>query len=97
MQYKFGVSIEIKQLNKLNKFKKKAIGVTSFKPKNEPINSLFRNLKILTYDNCIFVHDQLNENLPESFSNILTMAPVQHNYYKINNKFDNQRTELCET
>ena len=35
---------------------------------------------ILAYDNCIFVHDQLNENLPESFSNVLTTAPVQHNY-----------------
>ena len=42
----------------------------SFKPKNEPTNPLFQNLKIikfkdiLAYNNSIFVHDQLNENLP---------------------------------
>ena len=71
MQYRLGVSIEIKQLKKLNKFKKKAIRIMSFKTKSEPTNPLFRNLKIikfkdiLAYNNCIFVYDQLNENLPK--------------------------------
>ena len=35
---------------------------------------------ILAYSNCIFAHDQLNENLPESFSNFFMTAPAQHNY-----------------
>ena len=56
-----------------------------FKPKNEPSNPLFQNLKIMkledifAYNNCIFVHDQRNGNLPESFSNFFTTAPAQHN------------------
>ena len=56
------------------------------KPKNEPTNPLFQNLKItkfkdiLAYNNCIFVHEQLNENLPKSFSKFFTTAPAQHNY-----------------
>ena len=58
----------------------------SFKPKNKPTNSLFQSLKIvkfkdiLAYNNCIFVHDQINENLPKSFSKFFTTAPAQHNY-----------------
>ena len=35
---------------------------------------------ILAYNNCIFQHDQLKENLPESFSNFFMTAPAQHYY-----------------
>ena len=35
---------------------------------------------ILAYNNCIFVHEQLNENLPKSFNKFFTTAPAQHNY-----------------
>ena len=58
----------------------------SFKPKNETTNPLFRNLKIIkfkdivAYNNCIFVHEQLNENLLKSFNKFFTTAPAQHNY-----------------
>ena len=58
----------------------------SFKPKTEPTNPLFRNLKIikfkdiLAYNNCIFVYNKLNENLPRSFNKFFTTAPAQHNY-----------------
>ena len=58
----------------------------SFKPKNEPNNPLFRSLKIikfrdiLAYNNSIFVHDQLNENLPKSLIKFFMTAPAQHNY-----------------
>ena len=64
----------------------KAIRIMSFKPKNDPTNPLFRNLKIikfkdiLAYNNCISVHDQLNENLPRSFNKSFSTAPAQHNY-----------------
>ena len=58
----------------------------SFKLEHEPTNPLFRNLKIikfkdiLAYDNCIFVHDQLNEDLPKSFNKFFMTAQAQKNY-----------------
>ena len=70
----------------IEQIQEKAIRIMSFKPKNEPTNPLFRKLKIikfkdiLAYNNCIFVHDQLNENLPKSFNKFFTTAPAQHNY-----------------
>ena len=35
-------------------------------------------IDVPAYNNCVFVHDQLNENLPESFSNFFKTAPKQH-------------------
>ena len=35
---------------------------------------------MFAYKNCIFVHDQINENISESFNNLFTTAPAQHNY-----------------
>ena len=73
-------------IKEIEQIQEKAIRIMSCKPKNEPTNPLFRNLKImkfkdiLAYNNCIFVHDQLNENLPERFCNFFTTAPAQHNY-----------------
>ena len=58
----------------------------SFKPKNEPTYPLFRNLKIIKFrdilacNNCIFVHDQLNENLSKILNKFFMTAPAQHNY-----------------
>ena len=101
-------------INEIEQIQEKAIRIMSFKPKNEPTNPLFRNLKIikfrdiLAYNNCIFVHDQLNENLPKSFNKFFTTAPAQHNYntrqrqlqqyhYKINNTFSNLWTKLFKS
>ena len=73
-------------IKQIQQIQEKAIRIMSFKPKTEPTNPLFRNLKIikfkdtLAYNNCIFVHDQLNENLPKSFNKFFTTAPAQHNY-----------------
>ena len=70
----------------IEQIQEKAIRIMSFKPKNDPTNPLFRNLKIikfkdiLAYNNCISVHDQLNENLPRSFNKSFSTAPAQHNY-----------------
>ena len=72
-------------MKEIKQIQQKAIRIMSFKPKNEPSNPLFRDLKImkfkdiLAYNNCIFVHDQLNENLPESFSNFFMTAPAHRN------------------
>ena len=86
MQYQSRGNLEIKQLKIIEQIQEKAVRIMSFKPKNEPDNPLFWNLKIIkfkdihTYNNCIFLHDQPNENLPKSFSKLFTTAPAQHNY-----------------
>ena len=73
-------------IKEIEQIHEKAIRIMSFKPKNERTNSLFWKLKIIkfkdivAYNNCIFVHDQLNENLPKSFNKFFTTAPAQHNY-----------------
>ena len=86
MQYKSGGQNRNQTIKGIEQIQEKAIRIVSFKPKNEPTNPLFQNLKIiklkdiLTYNNCIFVHDQLNENLPKSFGKFSTTTPAQHNY-----------------
>ena len=72
-------------IEEIEQIQEKTIRILSFKPKNEPTNPLFWKLKlkfkdILPYNNCVFVHDQLNENLPKSFNKFFTTAPAQHNY-----------------
>ena len=73
-------------IKEIEQIQEKAIRIMSFKPKNEPTNPLFRNLKIIKFrdilacNNCIFVHDQLNENLPKSLNKFFMTAPAQHNY-----------------
>ena len=73
-------------MKEIKQIQEKAIRIMSFKPKTEPSNPLFRNLKItkfkdiLAYNKFIFVHDQLNENLPENFCNFFMTASAQHNY-----------------
>ena len=60
------------------KRQEKAIRIMSFKWRNDPTNPLFKKLKImklkdiLLYNNCIFAHDQINENLPENFKRLLS-------------------------
>ena len=49
-------------IKEIEQIQEKAIRIMLFKPKNEPSNPLFQNLKImkfkgiLAYNNCIFVH-----------------------------------------
>ena len=73
-------------IKEIQQIQEKAIRIMSFKPKTETTNPLFWNLKIikfkdiLAYNNCIFVYNKLNENLPRSFNKFFTTAPAQHNY-----------------
>ena len=73
-------------IEEIEQIQEKAIRIMSFKHKNQPSNPLIQNVKImkfkdiLAYNNCIFVHNQLNENLPESLNNFFTTAPAQHYY-----------------
>ena len=36
---------------------------------------------ILTYNNCLFVHDQINEKLPKTFAEYFIIALNQHGYH----------------
>ena len=88
--FRFAIQVWVQHRNHTTKAieetQEKAIRIMSFKPKNEPTNPLFRNLKImklkdiLAYKNCTFVQDQINENMPESFYNFFTTATAQHIY-----------------
>ena len=52
--------------------------------KNDPVNLLFKNLKIvrrkdiLTFNNCLFVYDQINEDMPSYFDHFFTTSENQH-------------------
>ena len=58
----------------------------SFKGRNEPANPLFKTLEImklkdiLLYNNCIFAHNQINEDFPENFKDFFQTEANQHNY-----------------
>ena len=57
----------------------------SFKGRNDPANPLFKTLEIMKlkdilYNDCIFAHNQINENLPENFKDFFQTAANQHNY-----------------
>ena len=86
MQFKYGGNTEIKQLKKYKNSKKKAIRIMFFKGGNDPANPLFKTLEmmklkdILLYNNCIFAHNQINENLLENFKDFFQTAANQHNY-----------------
>ena len=58
----------------------------SFNGRNDPTNPLFKTLEIIKlkyiplYNNCIFAHNQINENLSENFKDFFQTAANQHNY-----------------
>ena len=58
----------------------------SFKGRNDLTNPLFKILEIiklkdiLLYNNCIFAHNQINENFPENFKGFFQTAANQHIY-----------------
>ena len=58
-------------IEEIEQIQEKAIRIMSFKHKNQPFNPLIQNVKImkfkdiLAYNNCIFVHNQLNEKFEQ--------------------------------
>ena len=73
-------------IKEIEKLQEKAIRIMFFKGRNDPANPLFKTLEtmklkdILLYNNCIFAHNQINENLPENFKDFFQTAANQHNY-----------------
>ena len=62
----------------------KTIRILNFKSKNDSVNPLFKNSKImkmkdiLTFNNCLFVYDQINEAIPSNFEDFFTTSENQH-------------------
>ena len=75
------------------KFKEKAIRIISFKDRTEATNPLIKKLKvmkmkdILTYNICLFVHDQINKKLSNTFVKYFIIASNQHSYNTKGNKY----------
>ena len=86
MVLKFGANTAVRQSKKLKKSRKKAIRIISFRVNTKATNLLFKKLKlmkmknILTYNNCLFVHDQINEKLPNTFAEYIIKASNKHSY-----------------
>ena len=70
----------------IEKVQEKTIGILNFKWKNDLVNSLFKNTKIMImrdiviFNNCVFVYDQFNGGLPANFQKFFTTADNQHTY-----------------
>ena len=68
----------------IEKNQDKTIRILNFKWKNNPVNLLFKNSKImrmkdiLTFNNCLFVYDQINEDMPSYFDHFFTTSENQH-------------------
>ena len=64
----------------------KALQIISFKDRTEPSDPLCANHKILklqniiTLNNCLFIYDQLCDNLPNTFSNYFKLLKNQHRH-----------------
>ena len=64
----------------------KTIRILNFKSKNDSVNPLFKNSKImkmkdiLTFNNCLVVYDQINEDMPFSFEDLFSTSENQHSY-----------------
>ena len=69
----------------------KAVRIMCFKTKYDAVNSAYKKLKIiklrdiLTFNNCQFVHVQINRKLPVSFNEYFERTS-QHNYNTIGSK-----------
>ena len=86
MVFKFGASTEVKQSKKIEKSQQNAIRIICFKDRTEATNPLFKELKVMkmknifTYNNCLFVHDQINEKLQNNFAEYFMIVSKQHSY-----------------
>ena len=70
----------------MKKIQENTIRILNFKWKNDPVNLLFKNSKlmkikdILTFNNCLFIYDQINEDMPSNFEDFFTTSENQHPY-----------------
>ena len=80
------VSDKTEKTNQLARLQEKAIRIIKFKLAHEPVLPLFYKMKTLkmydqvTLENCLFVFDQLNKNIPESFTDYFTKIQQVHDH-----------------
>ena len=73
----------------------KVLRIISFKDRTESSDLLYVNPKILklqsiiSWNNCLFIYDQLCDNLPNAFSNYFKLLKDQHRH---NTRGSNQFT-----
>ena len=71
-------------LRDIEKLQNKAINIINSKTGSLHLNNLFKELKILkdliTFNNCLFVFDQLKEDLPQAFKNFFLKKYDHHIY-----------------
>ena len=81
----FRYGIQVWEQNR-NQAMKNIEQILNFKWKNDPVNSLFKNLKImkmkeiLTFNNNLFVYDQINEDMSSNFDDFVTTLDNQNLY-----------------
>ena len=72
----------------IKKTQNKALRIISFKDWTQPSVPFYANNKILklkniiTLTNCLFIYDQLCDNLPKTYSNYFKLDKNQHRYNK---------------
>ena len=70
----------------IKRIQNKALPIISFKDRTEPSVPLYVNDKILklqniiTLNNCLFIYDQLCDNLPNAFSKYFKLLENQHRH-----------------
>ena len=74
---RYGCQIWGQNFNRdIEKLQNKAINIINFETGSLLLNDLFNELRILklkdliTFNNCLFVFDQLKEDLPQAFKNL---------------------------
>ena len=70
----------------IEKIQQKTTRIFNFKWKNDPVNPLSKNSKIMimkdifTFNNWLFVYDQIDEDMPSNFEDFFTTSENQHPY-----------------
>ena len=87
----------------------KTIRILNFKSKNDSVNPLFKNSKImkmkdiLTFNKLLFEYDQINEDMSFNFDNFFIISENQHPYNTRDRKNNtiiktlSNSTKICQT
>ena len=73
-------------MDMIKRTQNEALQITSFKDRTEPSDSLYANhtiwklQNIITLNNCLFIYDQLCDNLPNAFSSYFKLFKDQHGH-----------------
>ena len=87
MDARFGVKQALSQLtNEIAILQNKALRIITFSNRNTPVDPLFKQLKILKFDqmiqmdSCLLALNHTNKSLPKTFENFFQYSNNQHNH-----------------